>query len=191
MKISILAILMILMSFGVHAENSVEEFSFAPGLLTGETVKLPEIKLKQSKDVYGKGHHGWKNRGHGPNVPRIPKFPGMELTSSSSYPTTYTTDTTKSTTAMFLGQAKRELFIVINYEQLEEEMAKGEGERLNALSFLYGCPTSASKSFGSMTRKSYQKIFQNEDELTSRMFENRIKNELKGNKELANVCMLQ
>lgn len=173
-----------------QSQNSVEEFSYAPGLISGKDVKLPHANLQDTKKVYGKGHHGWRPSRHGRYTPRIPRIPGLNITSSTSYPTTWTTDVTRATTNQMLGQAKREVFIVFNFEQLEEEMAQGEGERLKTLAHLYGCPESASPKFGKMTQNSYTKLFQNPNELTSNTLETKLRLGIKKDKDLSSACMI-
>ncbi|MCB1192618.1 MAG: DUF3015 family protein [Leptospiraceae bacterium] len=164
---------------GLYAQgqNTVQEFEFAPGLLTGDYVKLPEIKLNQTGDVYGEDDN------------KSDKLSEWDITTTSTWGiTTYPTTTSRMSTERIV-QIKRELFIVFNYKHLEKEMAQGSGERMNVLAFLYGCPLSAKKTFGSTIRNSYTNLFQNVEKLTVAIFEKRIQKVLKSNKELAMTCI--
>lgn len=52
---------------------------------------------------------------------------------------------------------EQEVFVAVNFESLEKEMAAGKGEKLDAFSALMGCKSSA--AFGSMARENYTSFF--------------------------------
>lgn len=179
-----------------QSQNTVSDFSFAPGVITEEKVILPEINLDQIKSMYGKRPHPLLPTfrpipSHTSQGSNLEKANGLDLTTTYTWMTTiYPTTSTRNTTKEIF-QIKQELFVIFNYEQLEEEMAQGQGERLYTLSYLYGCPKISEKSFAQMTRDTYPKLFQNRDQLTSTMFTNRIRKELSNNAKLSKVCRLQ
>ncbi len=174
----------------IAGENTVSNIEIAPGLLTDNTVYFPEYNLTEvSKELWGKTKrpHDKNNRRKGRKGRNRRKPPGG-LSSSTFWPTSTTTKFTSSSSQENRGRAEREMFVVFNYLQLEEEMAIGEGERLQALAFLHGCPSSAHEKFGNMTQKKYGNIFQNREKLTSVVFVDRIENAIKKDEILSQVC---
>lgn len=53
-----------------------------------------------------------------------------------------------------LEQAREE-FVAVNYENLSEDMARGEGEYVQALAALFGCAHEARPAFADLTRQHY------------------------------------
>jgi hypothetical protein len=51
------------------------------------------------------------------------------------------------------------LFVEINYHSLAKEMAAGEGEGLQTLSGLLGCPEQEARGFAAFTKQNYPSIF--------------------------------
>ncbi|MCB1142808.1 MAG: DUF3015 domain-containing protein [Leptospiraceae bacterium] len=76
-----------------------------------------------------------------------------------------------------------EIFVHMNYESLEKEMAMGKGEKLDTLATLFGCKNSS--SFASMTKNKYEKLFSEED--PSNLFLS-LKTEIKNDKTLSTTC---
>ena len=166
-------------------ENSIYDIEIAPGLLAGDTVYFPEYSLGEvSKEQWGRRP---RPPGPGPNGPYRRRPPGG-ISSSTFWPTSTTTKVTSSSSRGNRGRAEREMFVVFNFLQLEEEMATGEGERVNTLAFFFFFPSSSHEIFGIMTQKKYGNIFQNREGLTSVEFVNRIENEIKKDENLSQVC---
>jgi len=58
-----------------------------------------------------------------------------------------------------LAERQDDLFVAGNFENLEKEMALGEGEHLEVLASLVGCPAEQKVSFASYTQEHYSAIF--------------------------------
>lgn len=173
----------------ILSQNTVMGPKIAPGILIGEEVVLPEIKLKDAKDFYSKSYRVRPSQrllnvtiesSIQASVFFTVKFTCEASTDSCRYTSATTSDDDKD--------AKREIYVTQNFEQLEIEMAQGKGERLSTLSTLYGCPDELSADFGRMTQKKYKTIFHNLDGLTSSSFIKRIKQEVRNDKILGNGC---
>lgn len=54
-------------------------------------------------------------------------------------------------------EKQQEVFVNVNFESLEKEMAAGSGEKLDAFSNLLGCKSSS--AFGAMARDNYDSFF--------------------------------
>lgn len=54
-------------------------------------------------------------------------------------------------------EKQQEVFVSVNFESLEKEMAAGKGEKLDAFAAILGCRSGA--SFGSMARDNYDSFF--------------------------------
>lgn len=52
---------------------------------------------------------------------------------------------------------QQEVFVAVNFENLEKEMAAGKGESVDAFSNLLGCKSSS--AFGAMSRENYDSFF--------------------------------
>lgn len=59
---------------------------------------------------------------------------------------------------------EQEVFVAINFDALEQEMAAGQGEKLNAFSELLGCKDK--RAFGQMSQKNWGKFFAADDTTT-------------------------
>jgi hypothetical protein len=75
-----------------------------------------------------------------------------------------------------------------NLPSLKIEMARGQGENLNAFSQLLGCKDS--ESFAQMTKSKYQSIFPSQDVDANQMLQN-VKSEIKNNSTLSQTCLVQ
>ncbi|MFZ5862054.1 MAG: DUF3015 family protein [Nitrospirota bacterium] len=62
-----------------------------------------------------------------------------------------------------LAQQEQQIFTENNFNGLAKEMAVGEGEYLNTLAGLLGCPAEQTGSFGSFTKEHYETIFPSND----------------------------
>ncbi|MBI3994605.1 MAG: DUF3015 family protein [Nitrospirae bacterium] len=85
------------------------------------------------------------------------------------------------------AQTEQNQFVENNYGNLAKEMAAGEGENLNTLAGLMGCPTERLGSFASFTKENYASIFTG-DETTPTEMLTALKKELSGHPELAAAC---
>ncbi|MCB0342170.1 MAG: DUF3015 family protein [Pseudobdellovibrionaceae bacterium] len=63
-------------------------------------------------------------------------------------------------------------FAEVNHEQLTEEMAKGEGEKLNVLAALHGCNAEGVKVFATTTQAHFGEILPSPNTTTVEMIEN-------------------
>lgn len=59
---------------------------------------------------------------------------------------------------------EQEVFVTINFDALEQEMASGKGEKLSAFAEMLGCQDKG--AFGKMTQKNYGKFFANDNATT-------------------------
>jgi len=84
-------------------------------------------------------------------------------------------------------EKEQEIFVHLNYESLEREMASGKGEKLDTLANLFGC--SNSKEFGSVAKNSYSKLFGSGDNSPSTLL-SQLKEEVSKNKNLKSTCQL-
>jgi hypothetical protein len=84
-------------------------------------------------------------------------------------------------------EKEQEVFVHMNYNSLEREIASGKGEKLDTLATLFGCSKNKDQ-FVDMTRKNYSKFFsQNED--PSQLYL-AIKTEIQKDKTLKDSCQL-
>ncbi len=60
---------------------------------------------------------------------------------------------------MAFERAQQEKFVVDNYEKLNEEVAQGSGEYVNALAIIMGCSTDTHSQFVEHIRQSYGELF--------------------------------
>jgi len=73
-----------------------------------------------------------------------------------------TTGTSNCTTSGVVNKDKeQEVFVHLNYESLEREMATGKGEKLDTLASLFGC--SNSSEFNKMTKTNYKNLFKDSE----------------------------
>ena len=56
------------------------------------------------------------------------------------------------------NEKAREVFVHLNYESLEKEMAVGKGEKLDTLATLFGCSKNKS-DFSKLAQKNFDKLF--------------------------------
>lgn len=70
-----------------------------------------------------------------------------------------------------MAQKDQEQFVKNNYDSLAKEMAMGEGEGLNTLSDLLGCPAEKRESFASYAKQNYPSLFKDETTAPTEMLE--------------------
>lgn len=99
-----------------------------------------------------------------------------------------TTGSSNCTTSGIVKKEKeQEVFVHLNYESLEREMATGRGEKLDTLATLFGC--SNSKEFNSLAKSNYSKLFASKDSSPSLLL-SQLKEEVSKNESLKSTCSL-
>jgi hypothetical protein len=86
-----------------------------------------------------------------------------------------------------LAQQEQQLFVENNFNGLAKEMAVGEGEYLNTLAGLLGCPAEQAGNFGTFTKESYSTIFPSDHTGPQEMLIT-LKQELSKRPELSPSC---
>jgi hypothetical protein len=80
-----------------------------------------------------------------------------------------------------------EHFVEANYNNLMVEMAKGEGEYVQALAYVMGCDENSVSQFSTMTRKNYGSIFTSDDVGPQQLIQN-VKSHVSHDSALAASC---
>lgn len=81
----------------------------------------------------------------------------------------------------------QEVFVHYNQAGLEVDLAKGNGERIDAIATLLGCPTHANK-IGNLSKKKFDKIVTPETRKDSNLLLMAIKKEIQNDTELSLAC---
>ena len=89
---------------------------------------------------------------------------------------------------MVLAEVEQNIFVENNYNNLAKQMASGQGEHLQTLSGLLGCPSDQASEFGAFTQQNYVYIFDNEHTTPSEMLGS-LKERLKNDKRFAVSCI--
>ncbi len=58
-----------------------------------------------------------------------------------------------------LAEKEQKVFVETNFQSLTKEMASGEGEDLNTLASLLGCPLNQTSAFGTFTQANFTSLF--------------------------------
>ncbi len=99
-----------------------------------------------------------------------------------------TTGTSNCTTSGVVNKDKeQEVFVHLNYDSLEREMAAGKGEKLDTLASLFGCTNSS--DFNKMTKANYKSLFKETDVDPSHLLLT-LRMEVLSNSSLKNTCKL-
>lgn len=99
-----------------------------------------------------------------------------------------TTGTSNCTASgVVIKEKEQEIFVHLNYESLEREMASGKGEKLDTLANLFGC--SNSKEFGAVAKNNYSKLFGAIDNSPGTLLTH-LKQEVSKNQTLKSTCQL-
>lgn len=85
------------------------------------------------------------------------------------------------------AEEEQQLFVENNYGNLVKEMAIGEGESLNALAHLLGCPAEHAKDLGAFTQNHYASIFGSDATTPAEML-TALKQGLSGDQVLGPSC---
>jgi hypothetical protein len=83
---------------------------------------------------------------------------------------------------------RQEIFVHVNFESLEHEMAVGKGEKLAAFANLLGCPASHMAEFRSLVRTQHGKFFSNRENPTSML--NEVRASITTDKNLSRACKI-
>ena len=85
------------------------------------------------------------------------------------------------------AESEQSLFVANNYQSLVKQMAAGEGENLNTLATLLGCPADKTAQFGIFTRQNYSSIFANAKATPSEILVS-LKQDLSSDPALSATC---
>ncbi len=85
---------------------------------------------------------------------------------------------------------EQEIFVHMNIDSLEQEMAAGKGEKLNTLATLFGCPKDSQKNFANMTQKKYGTLFTNDVRNSPSDLISAIRTEISKDNNLATSCKI-
>lgn len=83
----------------------------------------------------------------------------------------------------------QEVFVSTNYDSLEQQIAAGKGEKLDALASLFGCPKSNSSEFNKVAKANYSKLFNGKDSSPNFLIFS-LKEEVSKNSTLKSSCTL-
>ncbi|MBM9575977.1 DUF3015 domain-containing protein [Leptospira sp. 201903070] len=82
----------------------------------------------------------------------------------------------------------QEMFISVNYESLEQEMALGKGEKLDSFAKLLGCDAGSVSRFGKLTKDKFSSLIK--QDTTPSLLLSAVKSEIKGDASLSKNCTL-
>ncbi|WP_061248719.1 DUF3015 domain-containing protein [Leptospira alstonii] len=82
----------------------------------------------------------------------------------------------------------QEMFVAVNYESLEQEMAMGKGEKLESFAKLLGCDAGSVSRFGKLTKEKYSSLIK--QDMTPSLLLSAVKSEVKGEPSLSKNCTL-
>ncbi len=82
-------------------------------------------------------------------------------------------------------QMEQQIFVHLNYQSLEQEFAKGSGEKMEAFASLMGC--SDTTTFGKVGKEKFSALF---DQNTPDSFLEKMRSEVASNVALANSCKI-
>ncbi|EQA62373.1 DUF3015 domain-containing protein [Leptospira alexanderi] len=82
----------------------------------------------------------------------------------------------------------QEMFVAVNYESLEQEMAMGKGEKLESFAKLLGCDAGSVSRFGKLTKEKYSSLIK--QDTTPSLLLSAVKSEVKGEPSLSKNCTL-
>ncbi|TGM07029.1 DUF3015 domain-containing protein [Leptospira barantonii] len=93
-----------------------------------------------------------------------------------------------ATDGLVKNEKVQEVFVSVNYSSLEQEMVTGKGEKLDALSSLFGCPVEMNGRFSSLAQSRYTKLFVPNG--TPATLLDGVKNEILQDEVLASACKI-
>lgn len=83
----------------------------------------------------------------------------------------------------------QEVFVSTNYDSLEQQIAAGKGEKLEALASLFGCPKDNATEFNKVAKANYSKLFNGKDSSPNFLLFS-LKAEVSKNSTLKSSCTL-
>ncbi len=86
------------------------------------------------------------------------------------------------------AEMEQKVYAYNNFDNLRQDMARGEGETLTSFAFLMGCEANSVDAFGEMTQNNYEQIFT--EEATPDSLVSDVKELAKNEPELAAACSL-
>lgn len=84
------------------------------------------------------------------------------------------------------AEVEQKVYAFNNFDNLRQEMAQGQGEKLTSFAYLLGCDSNAVSTFSDMTQKNIEQIFP--EGATPESMLNEVKSLSKVQPELANSC---
>ncbi len=138
---------------------------------------------------YGAAGCGWGGKVIGKNNDIMAQLGATILNGVSSNKTFAQSSGTSGCGKVGLVTAENEqtVFVASNYHNLAKQMAAGEGEDLNTLATLLGCPTDKTAQFRIFTRQNYSSIFASAETTPSGMLVS-LKHDLSGDPTLSATC---
>lgn len=82
---------------------------------------------------------------------------------------------------------QREEFVAVNFEQLAEDMARGEGQYMATMADMMGCPAAVQADFARMSQEQYPVLFP-EQEVDAKTWLRGLKTEIGKHPTLAHQC---
>ncbi|RHX84426.1 DUF3015 domain-containing protein [Leptospira stimsonii] len=86
------------------------------------------------------------------------------------------------------SEKTQELFVTVNYESLEQEMAMGKGEKLDSFAKLLGCDAGSVSRFGKLAKDKFSSLIK--QDTTPSLLLSAVKSEIKGDASLSKNCTL-
>ncbi|RHX77732.1 DUF3015 domain-containing protein [Leptospira yasudae] len=86
------------------------------------------------------------------------------------------------------SEKTQEVFVSVNYESLEQEMAVGKGEKLDSFAKLLGCDAGSVSRFGKLTKEKYTSLIK--QDTTPSLLLSAVKSEVKADASLSKNCTL-
>ena len=138
---------------------------------------------------YGAAGCGWGGKVIGKNNDIMAQL-GATILNNFSYNQSFAITSGTSgcgKSGLVTAQSEQTLFVANNYHNLAKQMAIGEGEDLNTLAGLLGCPADKTGQFATFTRQNYNSIFAKEQATPSEMLVS-LKQDLSSDPTLSATC---
>ena len=99
-----------------------------------------------------------------------------------------TTGTSNCGSGLLSYEMEQNSYMANNFESVQQDIAAGQGEKLNNLAFLMGCSSDSMGKFSSVTQANYDQIFNTNEEQAPEYVLYRIKQAVKSDTDLASSC---
>ncbi len=93
-----------------------------------------------------------------------------------------------TTDGLVQNEKAQEVFVSLNFDSLEQEMAQGKGEKLQALSGLLGCSADGTAQLGELTKSNFTNLFR--EETTPSTLLSAVKDGIKKDAVLSRNCRM-